>query len=102
MSEIDKDYQDPRRLHAGATEVQGAELPVGALVLRWTASDNVKLMDVRDDSTVVADFRYIRDGRDATTWVTKSAHEELANRIVWVVGEGSIENAAPGLSGRAR
>jgi hypothetical protein len=55
---------------------------------------DVKLMDAREDSTVAVDFRYLKDDRTAATWVKRSAQEPLVNRIVWVVGEGSIENAA--------
>lgn len=55
---------------------------------------DVKLMDAREDSTAAVDFRYIKDGRDAATWVQKSAQEQLYNRVVWVVGEGAIESTA--------
>jgi hypothetical protein len=55
---------------------------------------DVKLMDAREDSTVSVDFRFIRDGREAATWVQKSAQAQLCNRIVWVVGEGVIDNSA--------
>jgi hypothetical protein len=54
---------------------------------------DVKLMDAREDSTVAVDFRYVKDDRTAATWVQRSAQEPLTNRIVWVVGEGSIESA---------
>jgi len=54
---------------------------------------DVKLMDAREDSTVAVDFRYIKDGRDAATWVQKSSLDQLNNRVVWVVGEGAIESS---------
>ena len=55
---------------------------------------DVKLMDAREDSTVAVDFRYLKEGREAATWVQKSAQDQLWNRIVWVVGEGAIESNA--------
>ncbi|MBN2191668.1 MAG: BREX system P-loop protein BrxC, partial [Polyangiaceae bacterium] len=62
---------------------------------------DVKLMDAREDSTVVVDFRYLKDGREAATWVQRSAQEQLHNRVVWVVGDGAIESAVRDL-GRSR
>ncbi len=59
---------------------------------------DVKLMDAREDSTVTVDFRFIKDGREAATWVQKSAQEQLVNRMVWVVGEGDAKNAARDLA----
>lgn len=64
----------------------------------WYSDDqrarDVKLMDSREDSTVTVDFRFIKDGREAATWVKRSAQEQYENRIVWVVGEGAIDAAA--------
>lgn len=55
---------------------------------------DVKLMDAREDSTVAVDFRFIKEGREAATWVQRSSQDQLINRVVWVVGEGAIENSA--------
>ena len=61
-------------------------------------SHDVKLMDAREDSTVAVDFRYVKDGREAATWVQKSSQDQLCNRVVWVVGEGAIESATRDLA----
>ena len=58
---------------------------------------DVKLQDTREDSTVAVDFRYLarKEERASTVWVPKSAHEQLQNRLLWVVGESSgIEDHA--------
>ncbi len=58
---------------------------------------DVKLQDVRDDSTVAVDFRFLgkKDDRTSMVWVPKSAQEQLRNRLLWVVGESSaIEDHA--------
>jgi hypothetical protein len=61
-------------------------------------AQDVKLADAREDSTVVVDFRYVKDGRESAAWVQRSAQEQLYNRIVWVVGHGNIEDTARDLA----
>jgi len=56
-------------------------------------ANDIRLMDAREDSTVAVDFRYSKDSRDTTTWVQRSALDQLRNRILWVIGEGGIEHA---------
>jgi Family of unknown function (DUF6079) len=61
------------------------------------ASQDVKLQDVREESTVTVDFRFLakRDERAAALWVPRSDQELLRNRLLWVVGEtGSIGDFA--------
>lgn len=58
---------------------------------------DLKLQDVREDSTVPVDFRLLgkKDDRTSATWVQKSDQEQLRNRLLWVVGETSgIEDFA--------
>jgi len=58
---------------------------------------DVKLQDVREDSTVAVDFRFLgkKEDRSAADWVPRSDQEPLRNRLVWVIGEaGSIEELA--------
>lgn len=58
---------------------------------------DVKLQDVREDSTIPVDFRLVgkKDDKSATTWVQKSDQEQLRNRLIWVVGEtGAIDDLA--------
>jgi hypothetical protein len=58
---------------------------------------DVKLQDVREDSTVPVDFRFLgkKDDRSSATWVQKCDQEQLRNRLLWVVGEtGGIDDLA--------
>jgi hypothetical protein len=57
------------------------------------ASD-AKLMDAREDSTFAVDFRLLKGEREPAHWIQRSAQEPLGNRLVWVVGDGSFEDAA--------
>lgn len=52
---------------------------------------DVKLQDVREDSSVAVDFRFLgrKDERQANVWVPKSDQETLRNRLIWVIGETS-------------
>src|SRR6185312_15106197 len=74
-------------------KLRGRSFPWALWFSDGRQAHDVKLMDAREDSTVAVDFRYVKDDRSAATWVKRSAQEPLANRIVWVVGEGSIESA---------
>lgn len=74
-------------------KLRGRSFPWALWFSDGRQAHDVKLMDAREDSTVAVDFRYIKDDRSAATWVKRSAQEPLTNRIVWVVGEGSIETA---------
>jgi hypothetical protein len=57
---------------------------------------DVKLQDVREDSTVAVDFRFLRkEDRASAVWVPRSDQEPLRNRLLWLVGEsGAIEDLA--------
>lgn len=58
---------------------------------------DVKLQDVREESTVAVDFRFLarREDRAPTAWVPRSDQEPLRDRLVWVVGESAaIEDQA--------
>jgi hypothetical protein len=77
---------------------KGRSFPWALYLSDGRQAHDVKLMDAREDSTVVVDFRYIKEGREAATWVQKSDQDQLRNRIIWVVGEGAIESAARDLA----
>jgi hypothetical protein len=58
---------------------------------------DVKLQDVREDSTVAVDFRYLgnKEDRASSIWVPRSDQDLLKNRIVWIVGDmGRVDEAA--------
>lgn len=60
-------------------------------------AQDVKLQDTREDSTVAVDFRLLarKEDRAPGPWVPRSADPQLANRILWLIGEtGSIEDNA--------
>lgn len=66
---------------------------------------DLKLQDVREDSAVVVDFRFLgkKEERASTTWVPRSDQDLLRNRLIWVVGEsGAIEDAGRQLARSAR
>jgi hypothetical protein len=79
-------------------KLKGRSFPWALWFSDGRQAHDVKLMDAREDSTVVVDFRYLKDGREAATWVQKSAQDQLCNRIVWVVGEGAIESTTRDLA----
>lgn len=55
-------------------------------------ANDVKLMDAREDSTVVVDFRYMGKKGDKanTSWAVRSDQEHLRNRLLWVVSESGV------------
>jgi hypothetical protein len=60
-------------------------------------AQDVKLQDMREESTVAVDFRFLarREDRVSTAWVQRSDQEAIRNRLLWVVGEsGAIEDHA--------
>ncbi len=60
-------------------------------------AQDVKLQDVREDSTVAVDFRFLsrKEDRSPAVWVSRSDQDPLRHRLVWVIGEsGSIEEHA--------
>jgi len=65
----------------------------------------VKLQDVRDDSPVLVDFRFLHDkeARDSTKWVPASDQEQLRNRILWLARDsGGTEDCARQLGKSSR
>ena len=51
-------------------------------------SDDVVLVDPRDDAAVWVDLRFLtKDERKDTIWIPRSSEHALQNRLVWVCGE---------------
>jgi hypothetical protein len=74
-------------------KLKGRGFPWTLLFSDGRQANDLRLMDVRDDSTVTVDFRYLKNSGDPTAWVQRSAQEQLYNRIVWVIGDGGIGHA---------
>lgn len=68
------------------------------------ASD-VKLQDVREESSLALDVRYLarQEDREAAMWVAKSDQEPLRNRVLWIAAApDAIEQHARQLGSSAR
>lgn len=84
--------------------LKGRPFPYAAFYTDGRQCTDERVVDPRDDSAVVVDFRYLtnRDDRNATGWPHISDQVPLRDRLVWVVGEpGMIEQHARDLA-RAR
>lgn len=101
QEQISKIVQDALKNLVGSTQERprwhGRTFPWTLWFSDGRQAVDVKLQDVREDSTVAVDFRFIsrKDDRVPAAWVQTSAQENLKNRIVWVVGEpGLIDEVA--------
>lgn len=60
-------------------------------------AQDVKLQDVREDSSFPVDFRFLgkKEDRASATWVQRSDQDQLKNRLLWLAGESAtIEDQA--------
>lgn len=74
---------------------QGRTFPWSLWFSDGRHANDVRLADSRESSTVAVDFRFLgrKEERTHATWVQQSALEQLANRILWVVGDSDVAHA---------
>lgn len=88
---ISESVQDGLRFLLASPErpkLEGRPFPWEGLFSDGRRSDDVKLVDPRDEASLCVDFRFLpREERDASVWVRRSSESALLNRLVFVNGE---------------
>ena len=109
QEQISKIVQDTLKALVGSTQERakwkGRTFPWALWFSDGRQANDVKLQDVRDDSPVAVDFRFLHDkeARGSTRWVPASDREPLRNRVVWLAqGSGAAEDCARQLGKSSR
>jgi hypothetical protein len=109
QEQISKLTQDALKALVGAMQERprwkGRAFPWALWFSDGRQANDVKLQDVREDSTVTIDFRSLpkKEDRAASVWVPKSDQEQLRNRLLWLSGEsGAIDDHARRLARSGR
>ncbi len=62
--------------------------PIGGVFSDGREQQDAKLLDPRDDASVLIDFRFMpREDRSQNDWIRKSDESNFEDRLVWVCGE---------------
>lgn len=79
-----------------APRLAGRPFPWAAVYSDGRQADDVALANPRDDAVVRIDYRFLpQTERSQTTWVKRSAEDDLKHRLLWIAGDPeSLEHVA--------